>query len=295
MMPAIKPHNIFIFLSPAQKAQRHKHDFFELVYVLSGKCEHTINDHTYVMSKGDFVLLDDKFYHSYKVIGNEELAIVNCLFYPSFIDYSIPDEAELYTVLENYHFKFKKELFTQHPVGTVFSDKTGDVEKLLTVMNNEFLNKKAGYLELIRGNLIQLLVILMRNVYVDINVSNKDETIQNILEYMNINYMNNITLKDICARFNYSLPYMSSKFKKYAGISFMEYLQKIRVENSMKLLSDSGLAVSDIARNVGYSDIKFYYRIFKKHTGTTPAEFRKNNNNFDPSVHRFARRKYKKI
>lgn len=295
MVSLVKPNSIFIFLSPAQEADLHTHGYYELVFVLAGSCRHTLNGKNFIMNKGDYILLNNTSRHSYQSIGDEELAIVNCLFYPSFVEYSIPDNADVYTLLENYHFRLKRELFVQNPVGTVFSDSNGEIEKLLTVMNNEFINKDAGYLELIRGSLIQLLIIAMRNIYTDIKVSNADDTIQNVLEYINMNYMKELTLKDICARFNYSLPYMSSKFKRYAGISFMEYLQKIRVENSMKLLSDTRQSVSEIARFVGYKDIKSYYKVFKKYSGKTPADFRKNAGSFDPKVHRFAGRKYEKI
>lgn len=295
MKPSDKTNNFFIFLSPAQKADMHTHGFFELAFILSGKCEHTINGHTYIMTKGDYTLLDNTTVHSYNAIGDEELAIVNCLFYPSFIECSIPDEADIYTMLENYHFRLKRELFIQNPVGTVFKDVTGEAEKLITVMNNEFLNKNAGYLELIRGSLIQLLIITMRSIYTDIKASAGDDIVQTVLEYINLNYMKDITLKEICSKFNYSLPYMSAKFRKSAGIPFMEYLQKIRIENSMKLLSDTKNSVGDIARIVGYKDIKFYYKVFRKYTGTTPAEFRKSGNRFDPGIHRFAGREYKMI
>ena len=68
---AVKPNKIFIFLSPAQKTVVHGHSFFELAYVLSGKCEHTMDGHTCIMSKGDYILLDKDSIHSYHSIDDE--------------------------------------------------------------------------------------------------------------------------------------------------------------------------------------------------------------------------------
>lgn len=115
----------------------------------------------------------------------------------------------------------------------------------------------------------------MRTIYSSEKVITTDDTIQNILKYINLNYMNDITLQEICNIYNYSMTHMSAKFKKKAGISFLEYLQKIRVENSMKLLSDTNLSIVEIASSIGYKDLRSYYRIFKKHIGTTPGKFRK--------------------
>ena len=138
-------------------------------------------------------------------------------------------------------------------------------------------------------------MISFRSIYPNVKASVADDTVQNILEYINLNYMRDITLKEICTKYNYSLPYMSAKFKRVVGISFMEYLQKLRIDNSKKLLFDTNYSISDIAYLVGYKDVRFYHRIFKKITGKTPAEFRKTNKNFNPSEHKFVRRRYKKI
>ena len=295
MNPPIKPNSFFIFLSPAQIAESHKHGSYELVYVLAGECSHTIDNQTHVMSKGDYVLLDLTSNHCYHSIGDEELAIINCLFFPSFFDASLSDDADIYTLFENYHFKLKKELFIQRPSGTIFKDTTREIERMLTVMNNEFLDKNTGFVEIIRANLIQLLMISMRSIYSDVKASVRDDTIQNILEYINTNYMKDITLKEICTKYNYTLPYISAKFKKVVGVSFMEYLQKARIDKSKTLLYDTNYAISDIAYMVGYKDVRFYHKIFKKHTGKTPGEFKKLAKSFTPDKYRFTRRKYKKI
>ena len=76
----------------------------------------------------------------------------------------------------------------------------------------------------------------MRTIYTDVKINTGDDTIENILQYVMLNYMNNISLQDICKKYNYTVQYMSYKFKREAGMSFMEFLHKTRIENSMKLL-----------------------------------------------------------
>ena len=103
-----------------------------------------------------------------------------------------------------------------------------------------------------------------------------DGNMDPIIEYISTEYMTDITLKDICRRFNYSLSYMSMKFKKTLGMTYIQYLQKTRVEQSMRLLVSTDMPVDEIARLVGYCDLKAFYTVFKRFANTTPAKFRKN-------------------
>ena len=292
--PSVKIKNFFIFISPVKDSPPHDHDFIEIMYMYSGKCEHTLNGKTFCMKKGDYIIMDHTCTHTYYAI-TDDFEIINCLFYPSFIDPSLVDNSDMYTVMENHLFNFKKELYRQDPIGTVFNDDDGTVRRLLTSMNNEFIMKQTGYLEIIHSYLTQLLIHTMRSIYINVKVFAEDDTVQNILKYINLNYMNDITLKGICDIYNYSVTHMCAKFKKRAGISFIEYLQKTRVENSMRLLVNTSRSVSDIAIAVGYQDMKSFYRVFKKHTGTTPADFRKNNKKFLLNDYGFMKKIYKEL
>ena len=78
-----------------------------------------------------------------------------------------------------------------------------------------------------------------------------------------------------CQEHHFSLQYISRKFKQETGITFREYLQKIRIEKSCVLLAGSDLRISEIASAVGYDDIKFFNSMFKKLVMMSPREYRK--------------------
>ena len=71
------------------------------------------------------------------------------------------------------------------------------------------------------------------------------------------------------------MPYLSRKFKETIGISFREYLQNTRIEQSCRLLVNTNKKIIDIAQSVGYDDVNFFTDIFKKKMNITPREFRK--------------------
>lgn len=287
--PSVKIKNFYIFFTPEKGIRPHKHGFIEIMYVYSGKCEHSLNGQSANLKKGDFVIMDRSCNHGFKAL-TDDFMIINCLFFPNFIDPSLTDTANLYTILENHHLNFSKDLFTCNPVGNIFSDSDGFVRKTLTTINSEFIKKEPGYLEMIQSYLIQLLIHTMRTIYTDVKVFSGDDTIQNILKFINMKYTENITLNGICDKYNYSVTHICAKFKRVVGISFTEYLQKVRIENSMRLLVNTNKTVESIANEVGYLDIKSFYKIFRKYTNTTPSKFRKGNNRFTTSYYGFNKR-----
>lgn len=68
--------------------------------------------------------------------------------------------------------------------------------------------------------------------------------------------------------------YFSTLFKKHTGINVSEYIQNLRMKKACKLLKETDKTVIAIAAEVGYKDIKFFYKVFKKITGNNPGNYR---------------------
>ncbi|SHK00879.1 two-component system, response regulator YesN [Geosporobacter subterraneus DSM 17957] len=104
---------------------------------------------------------------------------------------------------------------------------------------------------------------------------NNLKQIKQAKRYIEENYMKNITLEDLGAHIGFNPSYFSSLFKRETGISFVEYLSKIRIEKAKELLRESDLRIQDVCLMVGYSDAKYFTKSFIKHTGLKPNEYRK--------------------
>lgn len=194
---------------------------------------------------------------------------------PEFIDPALKNCRSLQTVISSYQIHFKDVFFTTNPSTNTFRDNDGNIKALLLAMLEEFHGQAPGYQQIIHSKIIELLVVAMRKIYLDHHTNQYDNDMDRIIKYISTEYMNDITLKNICRRFNYSFSYMSMKFKKTLGMTYMEYLQKTRVEQSMRLLVSTNISVNEIARLVGYRDTKAFYTVFKRFSNTTPAKFRK--------------------
>lgn len=93
--------------------------------------------------------------------------------------------------------------------------------------------------------------------------------------YIKQNYSQQISLQSIAENFGLVLPYLSSIFKKYNGMSPMEYIINLRIEKAKELLQlNPPLALKDISLSIGYDDPYYMSRIFKSVTGKSPTEYR---------------------
>ncbi|NCC43716.1 MAG: response regulator [Clostridia bacterium] len=98
--------------------------------------------------------------------------------------------------------------------------------------------------------------------------------VQAAVSYIEDHYNENISVNDLAERFGMSPNYFSSIFKKEMKQSAVNYLTRIRLKQAERLLGESDMNVVDIARQVGYEDGQYFFRVFKKHTGMTPLKYR---------------------
>jgi len=96
--------------------------------------------------------------------------------------------------------------------------------------------------------------------------------------FINRNYMKELSLDDISRYCNISSYYFSKLFKQETGENYVEYLNRVRIENAKKMLSDSDVSIKEICYSVGFSDPNYFSRAFKKYEGVTPSEFKETRN-----------------
>lgn len=96
------------------------------------------------------------------------------------------------------------------------------------------------------------------------------------LDYLQANYqLFDLSLSDAANHIGISSTYLSSLFKQEKGASFIDYLTQLRLDKAKKLLVNSAGKIQEISQAVGYRDVKYFNRLFKKHVGVTPTEYRR--------------------
>ncbi len=99
--------------------------------------------------------------------------------------------------------------------------------------------------------------------------------IQNVLNYIDFNLSQQLTLSVLADYFNVSSPYLSKIFKKELETTITDYITNRRIHESLRLLSTTNMQIQDISSYVGILDFNYYAKTFKKYIGCTPSEYRK--------------------
>lgn len=106
-----------------------------------------------------------------------------------------------------------------------------------------------------------------------------DKKVENIAEqvdlYLNQFFRNNVTVDDIASSLNISYRHLARLYKRARGMTFIERLTVIRLDHAKKALIDTNLPIRQIATEFGFSNEYYFATLFKKNTGMSPSEYRR--------------------
>lgn len=131
---------------------------------------------------------------------------------------------------------------------------------------------------LIKSSLLRILAILSGSqLFTPIgkNYDKRVEEIKTVLTYIKENYKDKIYIQDLAEQVNMNPQYFCRFFKKSIGRSPMEYINDYRLKQSLRLLKDTDLPVTEVCLECGYNNLGNFLRSFKKYTDTTPLKYRK--------------------
>ncbi len=225
----------------------------------------------------------------------------------------IDDVLPLDDEIPNYPFTIEKELATYTRLGDLeqtrcclkklleeFITKTNkqpDLLKmrlleLLVVLSREAIESGANYNEIARENFSYFQDLQQINDFHELQewVTNKIECLirsvqishharqqdipQKAARYINQHFMEDITLEEVAGVFFLSPCYLSRIFKQAHGMTFIDYLTRVRLDNAKILLKSTQDPINSIAKRVGYNDPKYFSTVFKKNEGCSPSEYR---------------------
>ena len=98
--------------------------------------------------------------------------------------------------------------------------------------------------------------------------------VQQIVNYVNSNYYEELSLKTLSQKYNINSSYLGQIFNKEIGYSFSEYMNKVKNMKAKELILNTNMKINDIAKEVGYFDTSYFYRKFKKYYGVSPSTLR---------------------
>ena len=99
-------------------------------------------------------------------------------------------------------------------------------------------------------------------------------TAEKIVEYVRVNAAELGSVAQVVQHFGYNAEYMTTLVRGATGLTVLEHIHRAKIEEAKKLLLSTSLAVGEIASRVGFTDARYFSRLFRRETDLTPSEYR---------------------
>lgn len=225
----------------------HFHSNYELVYLLAGQMLLTVNGAAHTLCAGELLLISPYAVHSFTVRG-ETRAWVG-VFSDDFV-----------------------AAFAGKHHGVQFSKFRCDAATETLLREHLFIAAKpARYL--LMAYLYMVCHACVEGA-VPLQSKSDPQFMQNVINYISAHFGEDISLKDLAARYNYEYHYFSAVFHDCFSMNFKSFLNIFRIERACELLREDACEITDVSRQCGFASIRNFNRVFKELIGLTPSAYR---------------------
>ncbi len=252
---------IKISIQNMEDMSRHWHSSLEIYLILSGSLTVMFEEGSFKLKEDDIILINSNQFHEIKS-SNTVAAVLQIKqsFFERWVDESTYFECN--SVLyhsRNKYLKLKKL-----------------IAKLVHASYNVTEHKSLLIIPL-SYNILYELIYNFRSLKTNTTEKNSKnlKRLKGIIQYLNDNYTENITLEAIAKREYLSASYLSHFFEKNMGISLFNYLSGIRLRHAVSDLLHTDLTIEQIAVNNGFSNSRYFVSLFKKEYGVLPKQYKK--------------------
>lgn len=244
----------------------HWHRAIEIIYLLEGELDVTVDNQTTHYSQGDCILVNANVMHATKCTKPNTAILLQIPM--DFAELYIPNIQQLLFILD------------YKPTDPIRQTKLGMFKETLTQMQIANDIQPEGFLLRFNSLLFELLFQLLHNFSIKVFQSNfsqrtKDlERLNTILEHIGKNYKNPISLDEIADIACLQTGYFCRFFKKNMGVTFLEYQNELRLSYIYQDIISTKDTIHEILERHGFSNYKLFRRMFYQHFQATPTEVR---------------------
>lgn len=249
----------------------HFHPFCEITQVISGRACYICDNQFIEVKTGDIVIFNPNMPHFWYP-DREQPAYIKVLnFYPNLM--------LIKGVSENYDQCVKHLFYSDHTYYYLNGENrtTQDVCRLLGDLSFEYNQGACGWELFAESIILHISSLLIRNLSNHENILKSNRTslkpLIKALDYIDTNFSSSLTLDQIAKTVNMNPCYFSSYFKKNMQMPLTDYLNKVRIDNSITMLKNTDLNITEIGMMCGFSSITSFYRAFKKFHGSSPKDY----------------------
>ncbi len=253
----------------------HVHSFYEVCCAFDGEGLFRINDIDYAVRAGDVFVAKPAEPHE---IISSESAPLGIYFWSYTLTRARPTpgaapDLDIDTLLDD---------FTASHCWV--SARTTSMISTLTLLTEEIVACAPGYRRMVDGLAAKLIIDTARAVApppiaLDVDTPNQsfapEQMIRQITRYLNDNFSRPLTIRDVAAQVHLSERHISRIFHNATGTTIKDHVQHLRIETAARSLINTRDPIKEIGTAVGFPDVQHFTTIFRRHTGLTPAAFRR--------------------
>jgi len=254
---------------PRYQMPFHWHNEWEILRVLDGTLEISMDNEQYSMTRGDVALIRGGVLHGGEPAG----CIYECLVFDL---YGIFRSLEM---VKPYLRPFYRQ--TCLPKSCYRAEDGSPISGIVSELMAAFSgNSPCRELETVAG-LSRLFTWIQKTGAYEVQSPQEEaasatDRIKPVLEYIENNYFMPLTLDDLAAVVGMNPKYFCRVFRSLTHHSPMDYLNFYRIEQAASLLDSSDLSVTEVGSRCGFSESSYFTKVFKKYKNTTPASYRRN-------------------
>lgn len=259
------------------KFEYHHHDFSKIVILIDGDLTYYIEGKAYILKPWDILFVNKNEIHKPIVNPNK--------YYERIVIWLNPDFIAKYAQGNNDLLKcFEVAIKNNYNLLRLNMKSIEIIKNLIQDIQNCNNSNEFGS-EILKESLFVQLMVLMNRLFLnsdknrDIEDIQYDKTIEGVLNYINSNLENDLSIDTIASEFFISKYYLMRKFKNQIGSSIHNYVVQKRLILARSLISD-GLSMSSVCSRCGFNDYSSFVRAFKKVYGVSPS-------NYNPTIHNF--------
>lgn len=278
----VNPQPIALSVNPVDSfVPFHYHNHVELIIPIRGTLDIVMENEHIHLTEGDIFIVGPNTIHQNLESGRDDLALNIALKPTAFshtdLDFLRRSGASSY--LADLLFFTPQETSSDEGIYTVFHTKPEDgvLHTIANIAYEYYKITDGQSSSIIRYELLVLFAKLLRlslkEESVMVSSRKKESTLMSLLLYIETHYAST-TLEDMGEHFGFNPNYLSSYLKKHTGKSFIKLLHLQRVNAAADYLLYTNAPIEKIAAKVGYENPSYFYKVFKKILGMSPAEYR---------------------
>lgn len=266
--------------------KHHWHDEIEILYFSGGEFRLEINMEPFYIRSECLYFINPGELHSIITETSGSLGEDAVVFSPGILSFDSYDAAqmELLSPLQNGKIRFPRFLMPDHPAFAPIYDAFRDIMQSFGTSGQDISHCDGAVTDdltnqlYIKSSLLRILAVLSSHHLFSPMEKGHDKRVEGIkktLTYIRENYKEKIYIRDLAKEVCMNEQYFCRFFKKAIGRSPIEYLNEYRIKQSLRLLEETDLSITEICLECGYNNLGNFLREFRKYTDTTPLQYRK--------------------